>query len=119
MILNRVKKFPITCYGAISLLIYFVLYAFSITYDYGLVALLPMLIGAPFMWAVTSVEKLLLPEFLLRSASGKSSLEDLIIEFCLVIFVTILLDLLLLSIRTGSLKNLLKKTYHKLTKPKK
>ena len=34
----------------------------------------------------------------------------------LIIFLAFLLDLLLLSLRTGSLKNFLKKTYHKLTK---
>jgi hypothetical protein len=38
--------------------------------------------------------------------------------YILFIFV-FLLDLLLFSLRTGSLKNLLKKTYHKFTKPKK
>ena len=118
MILNLVKKFPITCYGVVSFFSY--LLADSLTvYDHPVIVLTIFFLTYPAMWVIISTEKLLLPEFLLRSASGKSSLEDLIIEFCLVIFVTILLDLLLLSLRTGSLKNLLKKTYHKLTKPKK
>lgn len=97
-ILKIIKKFPITCYGAFSVLTYSGLHIFSITYDYGLIALIPIFIGAPFIFMVTSVEKFLFPEYFLHSATSKLSLELMIIELCVVIFVTLILDYFIIFI---------------------
>lgn len=87
-----IKKFPVTCYGAASFLSYLIF-----SYEYYILALIP---GAPFMWLVTSLKKLIFPNYFLNSASGKLSTESLIIEFSIIIFVTFLLDLMLLNLRT-------------------
>jgi hypothetical protein len=87
-----IKKFPITCYGMASFLSYLIF-----SYDYYIWALI---FGAPFMFVVLKVEKLLFPNYFLNSASGELSIESLVIELCVIIFVTLLLDFLLFKLRT-------------------
>lgn len=102
-----VKRFPISCYGSISFAMYFILYQFSITYDYGLIALIPMFVGAPFVWVAVSIEKLIFPEYFLHSATEVEGLINFIIASLIALLISIILDLLLLSIRQGHLKKLL------------
>ena len=96
------KKFPLTVYAVMVLLfIYFT--DENIQYDSNFihVALL-MILSLPLI-AIGQIYTFL----------------KINVSLPWVIPLFLLLDLLLLSLRTGSLKNFLKKTYHKFTKPKK
>ena len=94
-IFNFIKKFPITCYGFSCFCIMSLLYAFSITYDYGWYALTLILLAAPFTFLAVSMEKFLFPEYFLHSTGGNESFIFFTVSFFIVIFLSFFLDLAL------------------------
>ncbi len=110
---NVMKLFPLTSYGIFLLLIMCFL---DLTNSFQAIeASAP---GFPLFLFLIAYPLRLISSFI--NFVGLKVFLDFfypqLIGICIFLF---LLDLLILSLRTGSLKNFLKKTYHKLTKPKK
>lgn len=110
---NVVKLFPLTSCGIFVLMAAIFVQETNATYDSqglsGGLFLLLILLSRPFQ-LINNLANFLHMSWLINF------FKPPLLGTC---FFLLLLDLLLLSLRTGSLKNLLKKTYHKLTKPKK
>ena len=98
------KKFPLTSYATAVVFIIFFLIE-----DKPRDEILPI---DPLFWIII----LTLPLIAVGQIYALLGLEVSLPFSILFLF---LLDLLLLSLRTGSIKNFFKKTYHKFTKPKK
>ena len=107
-----IKKFPLSHYALLYFMINFSYALFGVKFWYDTAwGIARLLIFFPAIFVYSEIDEM----FFYQVKGDSYRVEtDLIL-----IGLFFLLDLLLLSLRTGSLKNLIKKTYHKLTKPKK
>ncbi len=99
------KKFPLTAYSVVVILMLFFTDK-NIQYDSDFIHMIVLWI-------------LVMPLMVINQLHMMFDIQSDVLPWVFPIFFCLLLDLLILSLRTGSLKNFLKKTYHKLTKPKK
>lgn len=81
------KRFPLTVYGALSFISHLIF-----SYDYYILALIT---GAPFMWFVYTIENILFPGYSHLLSTTQVNSSDRILEFLVIMGITILLDIFL------------------------
>jgi hypothetical protein len=115
-----VKRFFLTTYGVLFLCAYVSWIVVGVDTSNGINSFwgLLMIFFAPLITLLVKVNEVLVLTDKILPLPKTGEIYWIAIALLIASFL-FLLDLLLLSLRTGSLKNFLKKTYHKFTKPKK